>query len=376
MLFTLSLDTYTLTLYLIVIDIPVVSASTKCKLTATCDGKTHSPKRPRRSKSTGGMGDSPSENPFRFHSVGTQWQQNACNTLGVTYEKPNGVSVGGGDVPLTRPDTNVVKKIAPDGNCMFRSLSYIVTGSEEHHDAIRAKIVEHAKHSPSRLLQHIKGNSLYRVCTSVSQYMQKSKMDRDGVWDTEIELLCFVHLTKTCCVLSYSIDNGKWNRYGPHDLDRHLNVQSGTPAVYLLHPHGHYDVVIQTETVGLANIHNTKSKAKIDEKPLSISRPKRACSESGWDESPKAFKNVCAAEDGKNCAKQPLPVKADKANKATKTCPTSKSEYCTVNSAPTRVWLNYHYNPVNEQWQRSTSDMLGLTLHGCHWWPKCSIEIS
>ena len=81
--------------------------------------------------------------------------------------------------------------------------------------------------------------------------MQKSKMDRDCVWGTEIELFCFAHVTKTC-VFSYSIDNGKWNRYGLYDLDRHLNVQSGTPAVYLLHPHGHYDVVILTETVGLA----------------------------------------------------------------------------------------------------------------------------
>ena len=52
-------------------------------------------------------------------------------------------------MPLMPPDMGKLKKILPDGNCMFRSLSYIVTGSEDHYQTVRAKIVEHSKEAPS-----------------------------------------------------------------------------------------------------------------------------------------------------------------------------------------------------------------------------------
>jgi len=84
---------------------------------------------------------------FKFHSVGEQWQRNACVTVGVVYEKPNGVHVGGSNVALTPPDINHIKGVLPDGNCMFRSLSYVVTGSQEHHYAVRSKIAQHMNNS-------------------------------------------------------------------------------------------------------------------------------------------------------------------------------------------------------------------------------------
>lgn len=41
---------------------------------------------------------------------------------------------------LTEPGT--IKQIVGDGNCLFRSLSYCITGSEDHHMDLRKKIVE------------------------------------------------------------------------------------------------------------------------------------------------------------------------------------------------------------------------------------------
>lgn len=60
------------------------------------------------------------------------------------------------DVPLTRPDMRRVEKIVGDGNCMFRSLSYVLTGSESQHAAVRAQIVMHMKTIAPLMLEHIK----------------------------------------------------------------------------------------------------------------------------------------------------------------------------------------------------------------------------
>ena len=70
--------------------------------------------------------------PFRFHSVDVQWQRNACATLGLRFEKPNGVTLGGPDVVLNPPSAANCKAISGDGNtvCFARShTSFVVPRS-------------------------------------------------------------------------------------------------------------------------------------------------------------------------------------------------------------------------------------------------------
>ena len=50
---------------------------------------------------------------------------------------------GGPDVILTRPDLHSLRSIGGDGNHMFRSLSYVISGSEEHRFEIQLAIVAH-----------------------------------------------------------------------------------------------------------------------------------------------------------------------------------------------------------------------------------------
>ena len=44
---------------------------------------------------------------------------------------------------LTRPNLRRLRSIGGDGNCLFRALSYIITGSENLHQTIRSLIVSH-----------------------------------------------------------------------------------------------------------------------------------------------------------------------------------------------------------------------------------------
>ena len=83
---------------------------------------------------------------------------------------------------------------------MFR----IVTGSQDQHSVIRAKIVQHMIDKAPLMLAHIVALPGFKECTSVQDYVQKTKMDLLGSWGTDIELLCFAHLTNTC-VFTYII---------------------------------------------------------------------------------------------------------------------------------------------------------------------------
>ena len=68
--------------------------------------------------------------------ISEQWQCNACASLGLQFDRSNGASPGSGNLPLTHPDK--IKTIVGDGNCMFRSLSYIL--SQVHKPNIRGYV--------------------------------------------------------------------------------------------------------------------------------------------------------------------------------------------------------------------------------------------
>ena len=50
---------------------------------------------------------------------------------------------GGPNVPLTPPNMRTVKHITGDGNCLFHSFAYIMTGSENQHMAVHTAILQH-----------------------------------------------------------------------------------------------------------------------------------------------------------------------------------------------------------------------------------------
>ena len=106
---------------------------------------------------------------------------------------------------------------------MFRALSRIVTGSQDQHSVIRAKIVQHMSDKAPLMLAHIVALPGFKECTSVQDYVHKTKMDLLGSWGTDIELLCFAHLTNTC-VFTYITVQSNWERFGPHNVDRNLSV--------------------------------------------------------------------------------------------------------------------------------------------------------
>ena len=167
--------------------------------------------------------------PFRFHSVDVQWQRNACATLGLRFEKPNGVTLGGPDVVLNPPSAANCQAILGDGNCLFRTFSHIICGSEDQHMAVRLAILDHMaseRVAPLLLRGHLHGYA------SIAEYTTAKNMDKDGFWGTDVEMLALAHMLHTT-VYSYVSQLGTWNQY--------CNVLP--KSMYIRHTVNHFDVV-------------------------------------------------------------------------------------------------------------------------------------
>ena len=63
--------------------------------------------------------------------------------MGLQFHGPNTLALGGPDVAIKPPDARIGKHIRGDGNCLFRSFPYLITGSEDEHDAVRVAIVSY-----------------------------------------------------------------------------------------------------------------------------------------------------------------------------------------------------------------------------------------
>ncbi len=96
----------------------------------------------------------------------------------------NGVTPGGSNVLLTRP-TNF-KRIVGDGNCLFRSFSLILTGSEEQHLAIRGAIIQHMRTIGDAIWPH-QIAPLLRQIQNLGEVHLVGSVYTDAEWELGIE---------------------------------------------------------------------------------------------------------------------------------------------------------------------------------------------
>ncbi len=147
-------------------------------------------------------------------------------------------SSGSSDTPLTAPTAPCVQHILGDGNCLFRSLSFVLTGSQQSHMNVHLLICEHM-HTISRLmLSHIS------PCTSVQEYISSSRMNVSTVWGSNREIFTFANMCQVN-VYVYDMQHRSWSVYSPNLASNVMNVDCSIKSVYLRHPRDHYNVVVR-----------------------------------------------------------------------------------------------------------------------------------
>ena len=177
---------------------------------------------------------------------------------------PNRITPGSPNAPLANPVG--FKNIRGDGNCMFRSLSFIITGSEDQHMHVRRAIIRHMRDigsvlwesQISPLLNNLRSIGEVSVgnnqspnadhMAGINQYIAATRMDHDKTWGSEVEIMVLAHLLDTA-VYSYDTARG-WNRYTPANVYGQFDVSTrvnSQMAMYVRYNINHYDVVTSVE---------------------------------------------------------------------------------------------------------------------------------
>ena len=182
---------------------------------------------------------------YRYYPIDEEWQRQTCRTLGLQFVQQFLRQNGGPDVILTKPDLRSIRKIGKDGNCLFRALCYIITGSEEEHLLLRSAIVAHMQSIP-HLVSGIGPDGLrnYLVAygyESVEEYLESTHMAVDRTWGTDFEMCVLAHLLHTPV---YSFQGSDyWLACFPHAIDRSVPQDVGCKSMYIYLSNSHFEVV-------------------------------------------------------------------------------------------------------------------------------------
>ena len=121
----------------------------------------------------------------------------------------------------------------------FRSLSYVITGSEVYHAAMRTTAIQHLEQN-----QHIFDTKLTE---GTIEYVIASKMKQMGTWATEVEIIAAAHLLCTdIYTFTFTGQRHEWLKYSGSIVQPSLI--SHDKSIYLNHANrNHYEVVLCTQ---------------------------------------------------------------------------------------------------------------------------------
>ncbi len=172
--------------------------------------------------------------PQAFFPVDEQWQRHHCAQLHLNFlcaSYPH--NVGGPNVPLTAPRAS--QTILGDGNCLFRCLSYILTGTQRQHMAVRRALLDYM----GRIEAMLADNFLLNY-DSLDDYVQTTNMHMSGTWGTEVEVMMLASLL--CTRIYLYRDYCPWHENHPELFG---GQATAVGAIYLSHLNGnHFNVVV------------------------------------------------------------------------------------------------------------------------------------
>jgi len=191
---------------------------------------------------------------LRFYSVDKIWQHEACEKLWIQFRTVFHHQPGGPDtIILTCPDNSSLHNVREDGNCLFRALSYMITGSEDQHFALRNAIVQHILSIPHMLIDYStdgEPNGITLLCPPMvyesvdEDYIYYTRMGHDGTWGTNVEMLTLAHMVNAP-VYCYetTAPHHTWTAYFPNGVDRCIPRDVREKSLYLYFTHDHFMII-------------------------------------------------------------------------------------------------------------------------------------
>ena len=198
---------------------------------------------------------------LRFYPVSGEFQRYLCSLMKIPliFRRNENMSK-----PLLDSPTKLCR-ITGDGNCLFRALSYFLTGRQAYHMILRQKIVDHMHTIEHVLRPHMN--------CSADVYLATTNMTSSGVWGTDIEIFAAASLFNVDIYVYSQFGNiYKWSKFSRSMLDR-FSVPSEM-GIYLQNLTGvHYDAVLDVSE-GSRDFDASEKKCsdkKIDQNKATIS---------------------------------------------------------------------------------------------------------
>ncbi|XP_071944760.1 uncharacterized protein [Antedon mediterranea] len=122
--------------------------------------------------------------PLQVHS-----KELLCHKLGIDYNGSNF------DTPfdheheyITKP--TATKKITGDGNCFYRTIAYLISGTERNHSVFRKANVKHMLETNDRF----KCTLDTQIYKSVKQYVFMNKLMNSGTWACDTDIISMANM--------------------------------------------------------------------------------------------------------------------------------------------------------------------------------------
>lgn len=170
---------------------------------------------------------------FDFIPLTPESKENICHDLNIPYITTTDANAMSSRMNLTKPMFE--KKIAGDGNCFFRAISFSLTNSEDFHGIIRNAVCVHMMEN-----EELFNPFLNDGVQTVQSHLSSTEMSKLGTWATEVEIFASAHLLN---IDIYTYSRGCWLKFAADDVQFSTETRSG--AVYLNHHHQHhYNVIL------------------------------------------------------------------------------------------------------------------------------------
>ena len=126
-----------------------------------------------------------SDNPI-IAPITTEWQKERCNLLGIQFQQPTDQNSTMAGQKLRDFEPLKCDTIEGDGNCLFRCLSKVISGSEEYHAKVRGEICRYMLSDGKDIIGWYFTQIL---STTPSDYLNNTCMYDNGIWGTDAELV-------------------------------------------------------------------------------------------------------------------------------------------------------------------------------------------
>ena len=186
----------------------------------------------------------PVQSWYRYNPVSVDWQRWASQQLELHFVCDNRTTPGGPDVRLNHPAS--MRRVSGDGNCLFCALCYIITGSDGQHLLLRRRIIEHMR--SNELCMRLLANHIEHEFVTIDEYIEGSRMDRDGSWGTTAEVITLAHMLGVN-IVSYNSDQLQYQVYSPGIIDFDAYEEDNSrPSMYIMFVNGnHFNVMMSQE---------------------------------------------------------------------------------------------------------------------------------